>query len=455
MDLLFYQERFSSLDFFQLWTISPHRQYNSNQDMNTIVRVLRIAAVAVIAVFLLGGAVLAPMGTTERVWHFTYPVEFDFTSWTLRALAVKSSQAASGLAARMPETDQSRMVRAVIELQRAIILNEDQIEQIYANPDVKDPATASAAARDELRKLQAQLAVAGPVSESVLQDQVSAILETLGLTLAGQPIPPVLYHVTPLPYALIVSPRDAIRQDANISLIADLNLDQMVELEQAVENGLGVSALVVPVGGIGVYPTMVMRTTHLPYLAEVVAHEWTHNYLTLRPLGFNYDTSPELRTMNETAASISGVEVSELVMKRFYPELVPPPTPAPSASQGTTPRPAEEPPVFNYRAEMHETRVTVDQLLKEGKIEQAEAYMEARRRVFWDNGYQIRRLNQAYFAFYGAYADQPGGAAGEDPVGPAVRALRAQSDSLAGFLNRIAWMTSFDQLRRAVQESQP
>jgi hypothetical protein len=100
---------------------------------------------------------------------------------------------------------------------------------------------------------------------------------------------------------------------------------------------------------------------------------------------------------------------------------------------------------------MHETRVTADQLLAEQKIEEAEAYMEKRRQLFWENGYLIRKLNQAYFAFHGAYADAPGGAAGEDPVGPAVRALREQSDSLADFVNTIAWMTSFVELQRAIQ----
>jgi hypothetical protein len=100
---------------------------------------------------------------------------------------------------------------------------------------------------------------------------------------------------------------------------------------------------------------------------------------------------------------------------------------------------------------MHTTRVTVDAMLAAGKIEEAEAYMEARREIFWQNGYTIRKLNQAYFAFYGAYADVPGGAAGEDPVGPAVRALREQSDSLADFVNRISWMTSFEELQAAIQ----
>jgi len=105
---------------------------------------------------------------------------------------------------------------------------------------------------------------------------------------------------------------------------------------------------------------------------------------------------------------------------------------------------------FDFRKEMHETRITVDELLAEGRIEEAETYMEQRRQFFWDNGYAIRKLNQAYFAFYGAYADVPGGAAGEDPVGPAVRSLREQSKSLSEFVNRISWMTSFEQLQKAV-----
>jgi hypothetical protein len=76
--------------------------------------------------------------------------------------------------------------------------------------------------------------------------------------------------------------------------------------------------------------------------------------------------------------------------------------------------------------------------------------MEAQREYLWENGYFIRRLNQAYFAFYGAYADVPGGAAGQDPVGPAVRELRARSESLAQFLDRISWMTSFEALQEVV-----
>jgi hypothetical protein len=111
---------------------------------------------------------------------------------------------------------------------------------------------------------------------------------------------------------------------------------------------------------------------------------------------------------------------------------------------------SQEPPAFDFRAEMHETRLTADALLEEGKINEAEAYMEQRRHLFVEIGYKIRKLNQAYFAFHGAYADQPGGAAGVDPVGEAVRSLRAQSSGLDAFLKRIAWVTSFERLQQLV-----
>ena len=194
---------------------------------------------------------------------------------------------------------------------------------------------------------------------------------------------------------------------------------------------------------------MVMQTTNLNWMSEVIAHEWTHNFLTLRPLGANYYSSPELRVINEITASMAGKEISTSFLETYYPELVPS-LPPPSSSQEQA---EPEPLAFDFRAEMHETRLTVDSLLAEGKIDEAEAYMEARRQVFWENGYHIRKLNQAYFAFYGAYADEPGGAAGqvEDPIGDAVRQLRAQSPSLAAFLNRISWIWSYEQLQKAVR----
>ena len=99
---------------------------------------------------------------------------------------------------------------------------------------------------------------------------------------------------------------------------------------------------------------------------------------------------------------------------------------------------------------MHETRVNVDEMLAAGQVEEAEDYMEARRQFFWENGYHIRKLNQAYFAFHGAYADAPGGAAGDDPVGEAVRVLWQRVGSPAGFLQLMARMNSYQDLLNEV-----
>src|SRR5690606_25008448 len=110
-------------------------------------------------------------------------------------------------------------------------------------------------------------------------------------------------------------------------------------------------------------------------------------------------------------------EIGRRVLERYYPDLVPPPAPPPDPNAAPPP-----PPAFDLGAEMHETRVTVDQLLADGRVEEAEAYMEARRQVFVANGYLIRKLNQAYFAFYGGYqAGGVPGVGGEDPIGPALR----------------------------------
>ena len=401
---------------------------------------------AALALFLTG-SVAQPASVSDEARAYTRPIEFDYVNWTLEALFVKAEQGSLDIQRYLPAKEQHDLVISYIHLVTQVQDLNDQITRIYADPAIKDARQASASQREELAKQEQRLNSLSPVVENILQSQVASVLASQGLTLGGQPIPPVLYHVTPLPYALIVSPRSVIREEANISLNPGMNVDQMNTLENRVSQGLNVSALVVPVGGIGIYPTMVMQTSDLSFLLETISHEWTHNFLTLRPLGVSYDASPALRTMNETTASIVGKEIGMETLRRYYPELAPLPG-QPGLQPGES-APAPKP-AFDFNAQMHATRVEVDRLLSEGKITQAEQYMDARRLVFWDHGYLIRKLNQAYFAFYGAYADVPGGAAGNDPVGPAVRRLRAESPNLAAFLNRISWMTSFDQLQRAV-----
>lgn len=420
--------------------------------MKTFKRALLNTLLIIISLALLLRSVVPPADKTESVRAFTRTIEFDFGSWMLDALGIKQRQAALSLPHYMDEKQQKTLVYQCLDLVKEIRSVNSEIEKIYSDSNSASNEEELSPFKLQLNELTSRQNRLAPVCESILQGQVNTVLSSMSFTLGGQAIPPVLYHATPLPYALIVSPRSVIHQDANISLRTDMTLSEMISLEQQVEKGLDVSALVVPIGGIGVYPTMVLNTPHLQSLLEIVSHEWIHNYLNLRPLGLSYEKNSETRTMNETTAAISETEIALNVLKRYYPEAVPPPA-VPSEQDQQNPNSAPALPVFDYNAEMHQTRVKTDELLKEGKIIEAENYMESRRQIFLENGYQIRRLNQAYFAFYGAYASEPGGSAGEDPVGPAVRALRDQSRSLVEFVNRISWMTSFDELKKAVNRN--
>jgi hypothetical protein len=408
--------------------------------------------VLLMGILLLAYSTVPPGDQLERVRAFTRHIEFDYVNWTLNALGGKIRDGALGTQTYLVnEQVERQMVLDYIELVERIQRAEGHLEDIFADPEVSNPELASALVRRQLDEMYAERKQLAPLAEAVLQSQVSATVAELGLTYGGQPFPPVLYRTTPLPTALIISPRDVIRQDHNISLPPDMTADERTILEEQVDSALDVSSLVVNVGGIGLYPTMVMQSTSVNWLAEVISHEWTHNFLTLRPLGVSYMKSPELRTINETAASIAGKEIGSALIERYYPDMVPLP-PAETLDAPEEDEPAQVPPPFDFRIEMRNTRERADDLLAEGKVEEAEDYMETRRQVFWEHGYRIRKLNQAYFAFYGAYADLPGGAAGEDPVGEAVRSLRAESPTLADFLKRISWMTSFDQLQKAVEE---
>jgi len=428
-----------------------------------IARGLEITLVLLILGFVVGYSNPSLTHPIEKVRAFTRQIEFNYVSWMSNAAIIKIRAASVGIPYSLNNESQKQIVNENLRVTQLILEKEYQLAQIYADPAIADKELASEPLRAELDEQYARQSELAPLAEAILQEQVTQVLAELGLTSAGQPLPNVWYHSTPLPMALIVSPRDHIEQTANISVNTDLTLDQQAQLEENIDEKLNSSSLVVNIGGVGVYPTMVMRTTDLNWMLSTIAHEWIHNYLTLRPLGLSYNETPELRTMNETTASIAGDEIGALVIERFYPERIAALQPDPNESSASSQSlslisfPLEHPtpgdflrPPFDFRAQMHETRLTADALLAEGKIEEAEAYMEERRLVFLQNGYLLRKINQAYFAFHGAYADSPGGAAGQDPVGPAVRTLREQSESLADFVNTISWMWKFEQLQKAV-----
>ncbi len=370
---------------------------------------------------------------------------FDYLNWELGALYAKGEQMAVPVQDYLSDSVRKELVLRYMDLLRLANQTSQQITELYSNPEISDPEAASQEHRAEYHRLRNELAQMQTIVESILEEQVSTVLAGQGLAIGGQVVPPVKIRFTPLPQQLVISPRHEIRRLYEFSLEAGLTVDRAAHLEDEVDHRFNVSSLVVPIGGMGLYPTMLLESDSLEWVVGVAAHEWTHNWLTLFPIGWHYGASPELTTMNETTANIVENEIRPLVLARFYPEMATPPAPI----QTDAPAAPESPPAFDFRQELRLTRIEVDRLLQEGKIAEAEAYMEARRQVFWEQGYHIRKLNQAYFAFHGAYADAAG-AAGDDPVGPAVVQLRQQSRSLKDFLLTLAPMTSFEDLQRAL-----
>ncbi|MCA9937319.1 MAG: hypothetical protein KC418_01655 [Anaerolineales bacterium] len=358
---------------------------------------------------------------------------FDFVVWGARALAAKADAGITASAAYLDEPTRQQQVLDYLDLISQSRRLNSQIEAIYGDPNMADPQAASASLQQELAQIRAQMTQRQSLVESILQQQVAHILVEQGFGVLDATWPPVQMQMTPLPLILIVSPRDEIRRTYGIPLVPGLTTPAKEALEESVLADLDMSALVVPIGGLGIYPAMIIETSDINFLADTVAHEWAHHWLSLHPLGIRYAVDNDLRTINETVASILGKEIGAMVIERYYPRFVPPP-PAPVEESPPAP---DAPPPFDFRAEMAETRKTMDGLLAEGRVAAAEMYMEARRRVFVANGYQIRKLNQAYFAFYGAYADTPG-ATGEDPIGPAINAVRADSATLHEFMQKMA-----------------
>ncbi len=375
--------------------------------------------------------------------------QFDYVTWELGALAVKVEQTLYGQHPFMTESARSGFVRGYMDdLRRAREL-EAQISAIYADPEVPDPQAASAALRAERDALRAGLGERQPLAEAILEGQVAAVLVEQGFALAGQILPPVSAHFTRVPNLLVVSPRDQIRFDISINL-DPMTVDEIAALETLIDEREAVSSLIVPLGGIALYPAMVLETASIPWVLETIAHEWLHHYLFAFPLGLAYfageSFAGETRIINETTASLFGREVSRLALARYYPDLLPPEAAAPPASREAAESTPDAPPVFDFGAEMDRTRRTVDDLLAAGKVDEAEVYMAERRALFVANGYNIRKLNQAYFAFYGGYQSGAPGAGGQDPIGPAVQALRDASPSLHDWVVTMRGITSREAL---------
>ena len=148
---------------------------------------------------ILGASTVSPSDPLERVRTFTRAIEFDFVSWTLNSFGIKLGELALGTSKYLPLEAQSTTVLAALDLIRQINQVEAQLNEIYADPNIGDPDTASVELRSQLIALRDQRTRLEPLAEAILQDQVNQVAAHAYLTWGGQAFPPVLFHTTPPP----------------------------------------------------------------------------------------------------------------------------------------------------------------------------------------------------------------------------------------------------------------
>jgi len=348
----------------------------------------------------------------------------EFARWAIDTLAIKPGDA---------NDDGVRSVSRYFELGTA--LRRARLRQ--ANASGAEAQAQAAAAVTAVQQERAGLEVgARRAVNQLVTTQLAK--HGLGAGPGGQVLPPVAFTLARPPSVLVVSPRDRIFTERRTILAPDIPDATAVQMERAAEEQ-GWSAIVEPTGGYSTYPTIVSDSTSLDFALQTVAHEWMHTYLISRPLGFNYFTSPQMATINETVANLVGREVGRSIQTAHFPLQ---PTPTPAAVATPTPAPPAEPAPerFDFRREMRATRLEAERLLQAGQVEAAEAYMEERRRLFAQQGYAIRKLNQAYFAFHGSYADTPGSI---DPIGPALEQVLQATGSVSAFVRAVEGIGSY------------
>lgn len=400
--------------------------------------------------FGLGAASAPPQSALPvQVDAVTAAHRFDLVDWESWAVTGEIGRRWNPPALPAGETEQRALVQTYLDqAQRLDTLQYDLDRRLAARSArraVPDSLTIPSLNQtlDALKTAQTELT---PPVETILARQVETILREQGFTLAGQVFPPVAFRLTDPPTGLVLSPRDRIANEQFINLQPGLDTRQREAIETALDQRGDVSSYVTDIGGLGSYPTMIINQGDLIYLTDTIAHEWAHNYLFtfLTNIAWAPQTDPKLMTLNETAASLVGQEISRQVISRFYPEWVDRLPPLDSTGQPQSRQ------LSPFDQAMRRIRRQVDQLLAEGKIEQAEAYMETERLKLIQQGYTLRKLNQAYFAFHGSYTLSP---ASVDPTGQQIRQLRAASPSLKAFLDRVGRLNSSEDYRRWLAEN--
>ena len=289
--------------------------------------------------------------------------------------------------------------------------------------------------RRRLSEIHQQQSGTRAAVERFIEREISDILDDEGFSSRiGAILPPVDTVFDHSPSLLVTSPRDRIFRQESVLLRHGIRPGDRALLEDTTLRERDLSAIVVNTGGIGSFPTVVSSSSSLHHALTTVAHEWLHNWFFFQPLGQHFWDSPEMTTLNETAATLGGWEIGDRVYETMTGIVVDRSPPAPPREP--------DPDAFDFNAEMRETRLNAEEILSGGRIEEAEAYMEQRRLELLERGYRIRKINQAYFAFYGSYATS---AASVSPIEGQLRQLRKRSDTLEDFLKTLSRFSTYQE----------
>ncbi len=402
-------------------------------------RVIRrtVARLAFFGFILFGigtAGVLPEQALEPQLARITGPYQFDFVDWETQTLGEEVSRRFTPPDIPTDPDEQHALVTRYLDYERQIRELRRELDQLYARNEVITAIKPIEAELETAKTAQAELR---PLAETILLRQLEIILREEGFVFNGRVFTPPAFRLIEPPTALIISPRDQIVREHFVGLAPGLENRIRAEIETELDERGDVSSYVTNIGGLGSYPTMVVSYHHLPWLTDVIAHEWLHNYLFTFPtnIAWGYATFPRLRTINETAADLVGQEIGREIILRYYPDWADDLPPLDDTGLPTIPEPSE------FDLMMRSIRERTDELLAEGKIEEAEAFMEEERLKLVEKGYNLRKLNQAYFAFHGAYALSP---ASIDPTGQQMRQLRAQSPSLKAFVDRVGWLNSYE-----------
>ena len=275
--------------------------------------------------------------------------------------------------------------------------------------------------------------------EEALEATISSIVAEEGLGFRGLLLPPVDFRLTPPPKLLVTSPRERIQRLHDVLLDSGVEIDDREDVERQMLEGSSLSALVTNIGGVATYPASIPPDRDLESTLRIAAHEWLHHYFFFKPLGQNMFTSDEMRVLNETAADIISREIARRARAALS---IGPDDP----HVGTDPQVADG---FDFGAEMRRTRLEVDRLLAAGDIDGADRYMEERREAFQEHGFYIRKLNQAYFAFHGTYAESP---TSVSPIGDQLREMHDLVPDLGELIGILSGVSSYREFLERLDE---